>query len=234
MTEARPTAQANRAIILFGTAQAPPERVELQAGPLSMTLENGASALRRSEGQAPTEFGGALAHRPQTDPGFHGVIQPASVIFDPEHDPSVCSLERDTAAPRTGVMHDVGECLTGDAVERHFDSGRQRPELRIDLELDPERRELLAMHAEGLYQTEIVERRWAEVAHDPAYVCHGSVSLLEGSLEQSVALGAVAVVGGLECECDPCERGAESVVQITPDAPALLLAGIDDVLSRVL
>ena len=42
MTEARQRAQVDRAIACFGTAQPPPERLELGAGPVSMTLENGA------------------------------------------------------------------------------------------------------------------------------------------------------------------------------------------------
>ena len=33
---------ADRAVALFGTTQAVPERIELQAGPVSATLENGA------------------------------------------------------------------------------------------------------------------------------------------------------------------------------------------------
>jgi hypothetical protein len=50
MTEAGRTAQADRAIALFGTAQAPPERIELDAGPLSLTLENGALRWLRLDG----------------------------------------------------------------------------------------------------------------------------------------------------------------------------------------
>jgi hypothetical protein len=42
MTEARQRVQVDRAIALTGTAQAPPERILLEAGPISMTLENGA------------------------------------------------------------------------------------------------------------------------------------------------------------------------------------------------
>jgi hypothetical protein len=42
MNDAHDRVQADRAMILFGTAQAPPERIALEAGPLTMTLENGA------------------------------------------------------------------------------------------------------------------------------------------------------------------------------------------------
>jgi D-apionolactonase len=42
MTDARRRAQADRAIAWFGTTEPPPERLELEAGPVSMTLENGA------------------------------------------------------------------------------------------------------------------------------------------------------------------------------------------------
>lgn len=42
MNDARPRVQVDRAIALYGTAQAPPERIVLEAGPISMTLENGA------------------------------------------------------------------------------------------------------------------------------------------------------------------------------------------------
>jgi len=42
MNDARDRVQMDRAMMLFGTAQAPPERLVLEAGPLSMTLENGA------------------------------------------------------------------------------------------------------------------------------------------------------------------------------------------------
>src|SRR5690242_1559278 len=42
MNDARERVQVDRAIALYGTAQAPPERVVLKAGSLSMTLENGA------------------------------------------------------------------------------------------------------------------------------------------------------------------------------------------------
>jgi hypothetical protein len=42
MTEARQRAQVDGAIACFGTAQPTPERLELEAGPVSMTLENGA------------------------------------------------------------------------------------------------------------------------------------------------------------------------------------------------
>lgn len=42
MNDARERVQVDRAMALFGTAQAPPERVVLEAGPVSMTLENGA------------------------------------------------------------------------------------------------------------------------------------------------------------------------------------------------
>lgn len=42
MTDARQRAQVDPAIAWFGTTQPPPERLELEAGPVSMTLENGA------------------------------------------------------------------------------------------------------------------------------------------------------------------------------------------------
>jgi hypothetical protein len=42
MNEVPHRVQVDRAIALFGTAQAPPERIVLEAGPVSMTLENGA------------------------------------------------------------------------------------------------------------------------------------------------------------------------------------------------
>jgi hypothetical protein len=42
MNDARDRVQVDRAMMLFGTAQAPPERILLEAGPLTMTLENGA------------------------------------------------------------------------------------------------------------------------------------------------------------------------------------------------
>jgi hypothetical protein len=42
MNDARQRVQVDRAMALFGTAQAPPERILLEAGPISMTLENGA------------------------------------------------------------------------------------------------------------------------------------------------------------------------------------------------
>jgi hypothetical protein len=42
MNDVRARVQVDRAIALYGTAQAPPERVRLEAGPISMTLENGA------------------------------------------------------------------------------------------------------------------------------------------------------------------------------------------------
>jgi len=42
MNDARARVQVDRAMMLFGTAQAPPERIALDAGPLTMILENGA------------------------------------------------------------------------------------------------------------------------------------------------------------------------------------------------
>ena len=42
MTEARQRAQADPAVAWFGTTESQPERLELAAGPVSMTLENGA------------------------------------------------------------------------------------------------------------------------------------------------------------------------------------------------
>ena len=57
MNDTRERVQVDRAIELTGTAQAPPKRIVLEAGPISVTLENGALRwIRLGERLHPGDF----------------------------------------------------------------------------------------------------------------------------------------------------------------------------------
>ena len=90
------------------------------------------------------------------------------------------------------------------------------------------------MRAQRGGETEVLEHRRSQPAHDPPDVGDRRLGLLARALHELVAAWAAGVVGRLERERDAGQRGAEAVVQLATQPAALLLAGGDDGLARVL
>ena len=84
-------------------------------------------------------------------------------------------------------------------------------------------------------QPELVERRRAKAIDQPTDVSDHRLHLVGGRDEERVGaleirIGEIA--HGLEREREPGKRGAKAIVQISTDAPSLLLAQLDQVLPR--
>src|SRR4051812_17252426 len=120
-------------------------------------------------------------------------METITIVVHAEHHVSLRGLESEPTCPRSSVPHDIRQRLAGDAVERGLDCGRQGREIGVELDLDPQWRELLGMGVQRLSEAEIVESGGPQVAHDPTYVCDGGLRLVTRPFQQLDDVGAGTV-----------------------------------------
>jgi hypothetical protein len=126
-----------------------------------------------------------------------------------------------------GVAGGVGDRLGGDPQGGHLDGGRQVAKLAGCLDGDRQR----ALEAGGLFadcrhEAQLVECWRAQVVDEPAHVGYRALGLPVEAVEQNVGGVRVApqqVPCGGDAQRDAGEQGTQTVVQVTPQAPALLL-----------
>jgi len=122
------------------------------------------------------------------------------------------------------VPHGVGDRLDRDPVGRRLDGGGQGRE-RDGGQDDPGQR--LDLPAQRLDQAQLVERGWAQAVDDPPDVRDGLGGRgPQGGEHPGRAVRVVRdeVARGVRLEGDAGEGGAEAVVQVVAQPPALLLA----------
>jgi hypothetical protein len=124
----------------------------------------------------------------------------------------------------------VGDRLLRHPVGRHLDARRQDGAFarQVEVECDTGRdRQGPAQLGDCAEQAELVDGRWAQAVDDPPDLRHG---LPERSAQCGQPFVGRAPAGeqrlhGVDLEPQPGERGAEPVVQVVAQPPALLLPG---------
>ena len=79
------------------------------------------------------------------------------------------------------------------------------------------------MRADGRRQPEVVEDRWPQALHDVPDLADDVLELRAGAGDEVGGSRSAGVLRSLEGERDARQRGPEPVVQIAPEATALLL-----------
>src|SRR6266536_3810659 len=143
----------------------------------------------------------ALAHVDQAEMALaderrrSGQVEADPVVADQQPDAAVGGGERDVAPAGPVVLADVGERLLGDAVQHGLELRRQLAgEIGMDRALHTagrlERRPLVVQRVD---QAELVERRRAELGHQPPQTVDLAGGLVLEAGQQHVGVGRVAV-----------------------------------------
>ena len=86
-------------------------------------------------------------------------------------------------------------------------------------------------------QTDLVEQRWLQAVHHTPNVLDQPRDVGADVRKQFLAAGDIGrqcIIGSLETQADAGQRGADAVVELAAQPPALVLPGKHELLARVL
>ncbi len=128
----------------------------------------------------------------------------------------------------------VGERLGDDPVHGDLDRGRQRGEIAVRVHADLQLSGPALLPGRLSYgpdQAEVVQAGWAQTVHQPTDLADGAADLgvqLISDPGRASRVDGHQVADGARLQCQPGQRRAKSVVQVTAQPPALLLTRRDE------